>query len=95
MNEKSELSYKFTDKYEIIDMDNNIILMPIKNNGKAIILNQTSKIILNELQQHKSTITNLISLITSMFIVDREKASKDINAFIDEMIKLSVITVTS
>lgn len=92
MNNNLNLSYKCTDKYEIIDMDDNTILMPVKSNNKAIILNKTAKILLIKLQ-NTLKLEDLINIIVSNFNVSIERASIDVKKFIDSMIKLSVIYI--
>lgn len=94
MNEELDLMYKITNKYEVIDMDDNVILMPIKSNSKAIILNRTSKILLNELKSPLK-LNDLTNTIINMFEVSSEKASNDVRMFIESMLKLSVIAIVT
>lgn len=70
----------------------NDILIDIKNNNKTVYkLNETSKYIY-DLIQNEYTLEDIINDVKYKYNIDLVTASKDVTEFIDELIKLGIVT---
>lgn len=90
------IQYKLSENYSISYVDEEVLLLPKneynnESENKAILLNKTSTELLNLLQEPKK-ISELVSYIQSKYEVDTQRVSEDICKFINNMMRLSIIT---
>jgi|GEM_PF-3452111 len=88
-----KLKYKLTGEYSISYIDEEALLLPNNDQiaNKAIMLNKTSKELIELLNEPKS-ISDLVNYIRLNYNVDVKKSSEDICKFINNMVRLSIIT---